>query len=92
MNSRVGILFSTLLIIAGVLLFSATILAEEVAAVSDSTVRQEMRLSADAAHREAAREAVERLEVDIEVDVKADGKPGLDIGPVGRISTLVAGD
>lgn len=83
MNSRLGIFFSTLLIIAGVILFSATILAEEVT-VNDSTVRHEMRASADAAHREAAREAVERL--------KADSKPDLDIAFVARTSVPVAGD
>lgn len=83
MNSRAGIFFSTLLIIAGVVLFSATILAEEVQ-VSDLTVQREMRVSADAAHREAAREAVERI--------KAESKPDLDIGLLDHTSTLVAGD
>lgn len=52
--------------------------------MSDLTVQREMRVSADAAHREAAREAVERI--------RAESKPDLDIGLPDHTSTLVAGD
>jgi len=83
MNSKFGIFVSTALMLAGIALWSVTVLADEHTA-AETAVRHETLEGALEAHREAAADAAERI--------KASSKLDLDIELIGRTSKQVASD
>jgi hypothetical protein len=83
MNSKFGLILSTVLMLGGISLWSVSILAAEGVAAS-SEAKLDARSSAADAHREAAVDAVKSIE--------ADNKFDLDIELIGRTSIQIAGD
>jgi hypothetical protein len=84
MNSKLGTVFSTILIIAGVMLFSVNALAAD-SAVSESpeTSQEQTRAQAESANRAAANDAVKRI--------RAANRLDLDIELIGRTEVRIAG-